>query len=307
MQISNTQPGKFVDFDYMVVNSTFAPPDNDIVPLVAPPIKAPTAGSTSDDSDTSQAPASPEHGPSLTLPQMVGTTVGAVIGTLALVLAAFVIWRRRLSRQQQSRRHSHAIEKMSAIDLTGDEVHPYTAYPGISPITMARYDEKISPGFPTPLRTAAAFFPYMPVTPPTADSSRMSAPQSSSLGRGRDVARQAGGARSETSGGVTDDTDPSRSGGQASDAGTFGPVPAVQWRGGPSLVSESGPVRGSTVNIPPPVPTSRTSFASLVRMYHHTRSSSNTTPERLHRRTGSEMTDTTYVNHLREVPRKTVQ
>lgn len=285
MRLTNIHPGMFVDLDYLVVNSTIAPPPSANDTIVAPPVNPVQI-------------AAPNSGPSLTIPQLIGMTVGVVLGTIALLLAVFLLWRKRLMRA--FRRRELGVDKISAIDLNGDEVQPYTAYTaytGVSPITTSDYyDSKYSPDVPTPLHTAAAFFPY-PITPPTA---AYSAPTSSSLGRGRDLVRQAA-ARSDTSGGSTDNTDPARARQQPSDAGTFGPAPITPWQSFSASPRQEGSetqqpmLRGSTVDVPPPVPTSRTSFASLVRMYHQTRSNLSVTPEPRRRRTDSGMTDSTFV------------
>lgn len=135
----------------------------------------------------------------------IGITVGIVLGTALLLLIAHLGWRWRHRLLAYRRRlRPQAVKKVQQVDLTGEEVRPFTS---VSPITMCN-DAKYtySPAFPTPLRShgppftalssagpyptplrsAAAFFPY---APPLTNGSFGSPTGSSSLGRNRAMAR----------------------------------------------------------------------------------------------------------------------
>lgn len=158
--------------------------------------------------------------PPLTLKGSIGITAGIVLGTALLLLLAHLGWRWR--HKSRSRKRPEGIDRIKQIDLTGEEIRPFTS---VSPITMYNDTKYLySPAnptplwtgaaFPTPLRSAAAFFPYAP--PSTAGTSTFgsfaSPFASSSFSRARGHGR---GTESDATG-VSD-----------SETGTFGDIPIL--------------------------------------------------------------------------------
>lgn len=203
----------FFDFDCLVVNSTIAPPFTS-KDTVAPVIIPTNAISAADSNNHDQGPAP------LTLKGSIGITVGIVLGTALLLLLAHLGWRWR--HKAISRNRPKGIDRIKQIDLTGEEIRPFTS---VSPTTMYNDTKYLySPAnptplwtgaaLPTPLRSAAAFFPYAP--PSTAGTSTFgSFPSpfaSSSFSRARGHGRGTG----SDATGVSD-----------SETGTFGDIPIL--------------------------------------------------------------------------------
>lgn len=244
IRLTNIHQDMFMDIDYLVVNSTVAPPavSGGSIPntVLATPIPTANPGSS---------PA-PHAATALSLAALVGITVGIVFGIALLISSTCAAWRWLGRRKQWG--HPRALSKTSEIDLAGDEVRPFTQ---VSPITID-YDT-YSPafvGFPTPLRLGTAFFPYDPASP----ASSPSHVAESSLGRNRALAV---GAHKD----LFSESHSSDGGGfasQPSDACTFGIQPPQL----PPPVMSSSISRSSR--------TGRMSFeSSLMRLYRHGASS----------------------------------
>lgn len=256
VRLTNLEPDMFFDFDGLVVNSTIGPPptgNDTVAPVIIP---ADTNVNNDDTHDEGTTP--------LTLQGSIGITVGIVLGTALLLVLAHLGWRWR--RKSRSRNRLEGIDRIKQIDLTGEEIRPFTS---VSPITMyndAKY--LYSPAnptplwtgaaFPTPLRSAAAFFPYAP--PSTAGSSSFSSPwASSSFGRSRRLRQGTG----EGSDGVPD-----------SETGTFGDIPILPCLPPPAArrsPGDGGSVSGHSRSGSQPGASEST--MTLLRLYNNARSS----------------------------------
>jgi hypothetical protein len=106
ISLTNAEAGKFLDFDYMLVNSTYQPGTN------------PGLGTnTTDGQDAEEVPIRPEE---TSKAPIIGGAVGGVLAVLILGLLAWFLWRRR----NKKRREDEYSDK-PALDLTGDEVRPF--------------------------------------------------------------------------------------------------------------------------------------------------------------------------------------
>ena len=101
--LTNADAGRFLDLDYMIVNSTIHPGSN------------PDSGTNTTEGDSTGAQR--EHGSSTG--RIIGGVVAAVVVVFLLVLFAW-LWRRRVKKRKQSE-----YELRPLVDESGDNISPY--------------------------------------------------------------------------------------------------------------------------------------------------------------------------------------
>jgi hypothetical protein len=210
--LTNADAGRFLDLDYMVVNSTILPGSD----------PGPGTNVTAGDSAGGRR----EEGSSMGA--IIGGAVGGAVSALLLVLLAWLLWRRR----KRSKSESAYMDK-PPLDLTGDEIRPFrnsTTPPADGPIPLSQHPSATTTTGSTyqrqPSGTAATesmyghvqdaiSMPYLTMVPPPPSSSHTSYPPSSEGPRSPHVDPYAVGRhRQDRSTTFT-----------ASEAGTFGPPP----------------------------------------------------------------------------------
>lgn len=210
--LTDADAGRFLDLDYLIVNSTIQPGSN------------PGSGTnvTAGDSAGTQKEQGSNTG------AIIGGAVAGAVGALLLVLLAWLLWRRR----KRSRSQSAYMDK-PPLDLTGDEIRPFrnsTTPPTEGPIALTPHPSAVTTTGSTygrqPAGTAATesmyghgqeaiSTPYLTMVQPPPSSSHTSYPPSSENPQSRHADPYAvGQQRQDRSTTFT-----------ASDAGTFGPSP----------------------------------------------------------------------------------
>ena len=211
--LTNGDADRYLNLDYLVVNSTIQPGTqpagtNVTAPDSRPPPKEEGAGSSA----------------------VIGAAVGGGVGLLLLGLLAWFLWRRR----KQKRGESGYMDK-PPLDLTGDEIRPFrdsttppadgpplTQHPSATPTAESIYGQS-HPAVTTSESIYVqgpgnASAPYLTMVPPPPPSSNTSYPPSSAgHARSPPVDPYATGLhRQDRSTNYT-----------ASEAGTFGPLPPM--------------------------------------------------------------------------------
>jgi hypothetical protein len=210
--LTNADAGRFLDLDYMIVNSTIQPGSN----------PGPGTNVTAGDSAGGRR----EKGSSMGA--IIGGAAGGAVGALLLVLLAWLLWRRR-------KRNSSVSEYMDKppLDLTGDEIRPFrnsTTPPADGPIPLSQHPSATTTTGsmyqrqpPATAATASMYghvqdaisTPYLTMVPPPPSSSHTSYPPSSESPRSPHVDPYAVGRhRQDRSTTFT-----------TSEVGTFGPPP----------------------------------------------------------------------------------
>ena len=121
MTLTNADAGRFLDLDYLIVNSTIQPGSN----------TGPGTNITAGDLAGGRREEGSNTG------AIIGGAVAGAVGALLLVLLAWLLWRRR----KRSRSESAYMDK-PPLDLTGDEIRPFrnsTTPPADGPIPLSQH------------------------------------------------------------------------------------------------------------------------------------------------------------------------
>jgi hypothetical protein len=153
--MTNLEQGKFLDFDYLLVNSTIKP--------VTSPSPAPE-GEVIDPYDSASGTSFVPVG------AIVGGVVGGTLSIISLAVLAWLLWRRH------KRNKAEAYAEKPSLDLTGDEVRPFRD--GTTPPADGPFNDPHPSATSTSVQSPSGSTPYLSMIPPPPPSSNASYPAS---------------------------------------------------------------------------------------------------------------------------------